>query len=315
MPKISVVVPVYNTEKYLKKCLESIIKQTYQDFEVIIVNDGSTDNSQKIIDEYIGKYQNRIKCINKENGGLSSARNAGIEVARGSYIIFVDSDDYIKINLFEKLLPYIQNNIDLVKYKLIKVNEEYKELEKIDGPTFDEVTGEQGFNKLVFKDILLEPACLYLYKRDIFTKNNFKFLGNAYHEDFGLIPLILLNAKSMVSIDFFGYHYVQASNSITRNEDYTKTVKRANDLLIHYDNMKNKINEIKISSYTKDNIKQYYTNAILEIAKTLKTEDKKQYVLEIKKRKLIKNIKIRNVKSLIKKIILMLNVRLYLRLK
>lgn len=312
MPKISVIVPVYNTEKYLKKCLESIVHQTYQDFEIIIINDGSTDNSQKIIDEYIKEYSDKVKCINKENSGLSSARNSGIEVARGDYIIFVDSDDYIETKLFEQALPYMQKDIDLIKYKLIKVDDKYRELERINGPTFDKVTGEEGFNKLVFNDVLLEPACLYLYKKDIFADSNLRFLENTYHEDFGLIPIILLNAKSMVSIDFFGYYYVQASNSITRNEDYTKTVKRANDLLIHYDNMKNKINEIKLSNYTKDNIKQYYTNAILEIAKTLKTKDKKQYILEIKKRKLIKNIKIRNVKGLIKKIILMLNIRFYL---
>lgn len=315
MPKISVIVPVYNTEKYLRKCLDSIINQTYQDFEVIIVNDGSTDSSQEIIDEYIEKYQTKIKCLNKENGGLSSARNYGIESAKGDYIIFIDSDDYIKTNLFEGLLPYIQNNIDLVKYKLIKVDEKNNELGKIEGPTFDEVTGEQGFNKLVFKDVLLEPACLYLYKREIFTKNNLKFLANTYHEDFGLIPLILLSAKSMVSIDFYGYYYVQAGNSITRNEDYAKTVKRANDLLIHYDNMKDKINEIELLNYTKDNIKQYYTNAILEIAKKLKTEDKNKYILEIKRRKLIKNIKVKNIKTLIKKIILMVNIRFYLSLK
>lgn len=304
MPKISVIVPVYNTEKYLRKCLDSIINQTYQDFEVIIVNDGSTDGSQKIIDKYIEKYQNRIKCINKENGGLSSARNSGIEAAIGDYIIFVDSDDYIETNLFEQALPYMQKDIDLIKYKLVKVDDKYKELERINGPTFDKVTGEEGFNKLVFNDVLLEPACLYLYKKDIFVDNNLRFLENTYHEDFGLIPLILLNVKNMVSIDSYGYYYVQASNSITRNEDYTKTVKRAKDLLIHYDNMKDKINEIKIATYTKDNIKQYYTNAILETSKKLKVEDKNKYILEIKKRKLIKNIKVRNPKIFIKKILL-----------
>lgn len=304
MPKISVIVPVYNTEKYLKKCLESIINQTYQDFEVIIVNDGSTDGSQKIIDEYIEKYQTKIKCLNKENSGLSSARNSGIEVARGNYIIFVDSDDYIEINLFEHLLPHIQKNIDLVKYKLIKVNEQHKEIERIDGPTFDEATGEQGFNKLVFNDVLLEPACLYLYKRKIFTKNNFKFLENTYHEDFGLIPIILLHAKNMVSIDFYGYYYVQASNSITRNEDYTKTVKRANDLLIHYDNMKDLVKEMDIEEKTRENIYLYYTNAIFNNLNKLQKEEKKKYVQQIYKRKLLKNIRLTNLKRLVKRITL-----------
>ncbi len=304
MPKISVIVPVYNTEKYLKKCLESIINQTYQEFEVIIVNDGSTDNSQKIIDKYIEKYQNIIKCINKENGGLSSARNVGIEVAKGDYIIFVDSDDYLETTLLEQMLPYIQKNIDLVKYKLIKINEENKELERIDGPTFDEVTGEEGFNKLVFNDILLEPACLYLYKKDIFIKNELRFLENTYHEDFGLIPIIFLNAKKMVSIDFYGYYYVQAGNSITRNDDYAKTVKRANDLLIHYDNMKSFVKGMDIQEKTRENIYLYYANAIFDNLKKLQKEEKKKYVQQICKRKLLDNIRLTNLKRLIKRITL-----------
>lgn len=304
MPKISVIVPVYNTEKYLKKCLESIIHQTYQDFEIVIINDGSTDNSQKIIDEYIKEYPDKVKCINKENGGLSSARNSGIEVATGNYIIFVDSDDYIETKLFEQALPYMQKDIDLIKYKLVKVDDKYKELERINGPTFDKVTGEEGFNKLVFNDVLLEPACLYLYKKDIFVDNNLRFLENTYHEDFGLIPIILLNAKKMVSIDFYGYYYVQAGNSITRNDDYAKTVKRANDLLIHYDNMKSFVKGMNIQEKTRENIYLYYANAIFDNLKKLQKEEKKKYVQQICKRKLLDNIRLTNLKRLIKRITL-----------
>ena len=315
MPKISVIVPVYNTEKYLKKCLDSIVNQTYQDIEVIIVNDGSTDNSKKITDEYITKFPEKVKCINKENGGLSSARNCGIELATGDYIAFVDSDDYIDMQLFEQLLPYVKRDIDLIKFKLIKVDEEYKELEKISGPVFNEITGEEGFNSLVFKDVLLEPACIYLYKKTLFDKNNLKFLENTFHEDFGLIPIVLLHSKNMVSIDFYGYYYVQANNSITRNEDYSKTVKRATDLLLHYDNMIKQIKKIGLAQKTIKNIKQYYSNCILEVAKKLQKDEQNKYILEIKKRKLIKNIRVKSIKSLLKKLILFLNIRLYLKLK
>lgn len=304
MPKISVIVPVYNTEKYLSKCLESLINQTYKDFEIIVINDGSTDNSDKIIDEYIKIYGEKIKCINKPNGGLSSARNYGIDNATGDYILFVDSDDYIDEKLLKNLLSYMEKNIELIKFKLIKVDQEYNELEKINGPVFEEITGEEGFNLLVFNDILLEPACIYLYKKTLFDKNNFKFLENTYHEDFGLIPIVLLNAKSMLSIDFYGYYYVQANNSITRNEDYYKTVKRANDLLLHYDNMLKQIAKISLTQDTIKNIKQYYSNSILEAAKGLKKEEQNEYILEIKKRKLIKNIRTKNVRSFIKKVLL-----------
>ena len=315
MPKISVIVPVYNTEKHLKRCLDSILNQTYQNFEVIIVNDGSTDDSQKIIDEYTKKYSEKIRSIYKENGGLSSARNCGIKCAAGDYIAFVDSDDYIAINLFEKLLPYVERDIDLIKFKIIKVDEKYNEVEKVNGPIFGEVTGEQGFNLLVFNDVLLEPACIYLYKKTMFDSNNLEFLENTYHEDFGLIPIVLLNAKNMVSTECYGYYYVQANNSITRNEDYCKTVKRANDLLVHYDNMLEQIKKNNLKQKTINNIKQYYSNSILEVAKKMGKNEQSKYILEIKNRKLIKNIRVKSMKLLIKKLILNLNIRLYLKLK
>ena len=117
MPKISVIVPVYNNEKYIGKCIESILKQKMQDFEIIIVNDGSTDDSEQVINKYLTLYMDKIKYYKKENGGISSTRNFGINKATGDYICFVDSDDYISDDLFEKLDKYIHKQIDIIKYK------------------------------------------------------------------------------------------------------------------------------------------------------------------------------------------------------
>ena len=121
MPKISVIVPVYNTERYLSKCLDSILNQTYDDIEVIVVNDGSTDNSELIIKEYVNKFPNKLKYYKKENGGLSDARNYGVEKAIGDYLCFVDSDDYIDTKLFEMVTPQMDKQIELIKYKAIIV--------------------------------------------------------------------------------------------------------------------------------------------------------------------------------------------------
>src|SRR4051794_4889210 len=109
MPKISIVVPVYKVEKYIKRCVDSILAQTYQDFELILVDDGSPDNCGKICDS-LAKQDKRIKVIHKENGGLSTARNAGIDVAVGEYIGFVDSDDWVTKDMFEYLLNLIEDN-------------------------------------------------------------------------------------------------------------------------------------------------------------------------------------------------------------
>ena len=114
MIKYSFVVPVYNTSKYLKKCLDSLVKQTFKDFEVIIVNDGSTDKSKDIILKYESKYDS-IKVINQENQGLSMARNNGVKKASGKYIIFIDSDDYVEKGLLKEIDKEIED-VDVLRY-------------------------------------------------------------------------------------------------------------------------------------------------------------------------------------------------------
>ena len=198
MPKISVIIPVYNTEKYIEKCLESLAKQTMQDFEVIVVNDGSTDNSKSIIKEYMKNSELNIKYLEKENGGLASARNYGVERALGKYISFLDSDDYLDESLFSELEKYMDKDIDLIKFKMKTVNEEGKILEKLDGPVFDVCTGEEGYKKLCTTDKYMDPACIYLYRKEFFMENNFKYKLR-YHEDFGLTSLIIIQAKTFVS--------------------------------------------------------------------------------------------------------------------
>jgi len=315
MPKISVIVPVYNTEKYIEKCLDSILMQEYDNYEIIVVNDGSTDNSKKIIEKYEKKYPEKIKFFSKENGGLSDARNYGVSKAMGEYLCFIDSDDYIAKDLFKSLEKYIDNEIDLIKYKCILVDENYKEIEKIDGPNFECDTGEGGFNKLCFHDKLIEPAWLYLCRREYFIENNFEFPVNKYHEDFAIIPFMIISAKTVVSTDIYGYYYVQSANSITRNGNAEKTKKRAYDMLEHYDNLIKKLSEKNFQKITLDNFKVYISNCLILKFEELPKKYQKEYIKEIKKRKIIDNIKSKNIKQLIKKILLRINVKLYLKIR
>lgn len=311
MAKVSVIVPVYNTEKYVERCLDSLIHQTRKDeMEIIVVNDGSTDNSEEIIK----KYREQVKYYAKENEGIAKTRNFGIEKATSEYIMFVDSDDYIEPTLIEKLKPYMDQKIDLIKFKLQKVDEKGKIIEKVGGPVFEKVTGEEAFEKLFSEDVLLDSPCVYVIKKELFTQYNFQF-RRTYHEDFGLIPLIILVAKSVVSTNYYLYSYVQVENSITRNEDYEKTIKRMEDVLGHYDNMIQTIEELELSQKAKENIRIYYTNAILLKLNELKEKDKNYYIKQIKLRRFDKNIKARNGKQLLKKILLKINIKLYLKLR
>ena len=113
--KVSVIVPVYKTEAYLEKCLDSLVNQTLSDIEIIVVNDGSPDNSQDIIDRYVEKYPQKVKGVIKENGGLSDARNYGLDFVSGEFVTFVDSDDYVELDSYEKTYNYAkENDLDVV---------------------------------------------------------------------------------------------------------------------------------------------------------------------------------------------------------
>lgn len=315
MKKISVIVPIYNVEKYISRCLDSILMQEYENLELILINDGSTDNVEKIINMYLEKYPNIIKYIKKENTGLSDTRNRGIEIATGEYIMFVDSDDYLAPDLLKKLKPYMDKEIEMIKFKAQKVTENGEELGTLNGPVLDETTGEEAFSKMCFEDELMETAWLYLYKTELLKQNSFKFAKGLYHEDFGLIPLIILKAKTFVSTDICGYNYVQSTNSITRTQNYEKTVKKVYDLLIHYDNIINSIEKYDIQLKTKENVKIFCTNSILLRINDLEKRDRKKFIKEIKKRKMTKNIKARNLKQLLKRMILEINIPLYLKIR
>lgn len=235
--------------------------------------------------------------------------------ATGDYILFVDSDDYIDSNLLNRLSSYMEEQIDVIKFKLNRVNQRGEIIEKVKGAVFEKTDGQTAFDQLYATDVLLDSPCIYLYKKDYILRNGFQFQVGTYHEDFGLIPLVIVRAESIISIDYEGYYYVQSDNSITRNENYDKTIRKMKDSLLQYDNMLQKIQQYNLRNTTEENIKIYYTNAIILKLKDLKEEDKNIFIREIKQRKMISNIKIRNLKQFFKRIILGWNIKLYLKLK
>ena len=175
-------------------------------------------------------------------------------------------------------------------------------------------SGEDAFNKLCFTDKYLDTLWSYIIKKSLFIDNNLYFEKGRFHEDFGLLPLLILKAKKMVSLDDYVYYYVQTDNSIMREKNINKTIKKAKDALYHYDNILNTIKKYNLSEITKENVRIYLTNAILLKVTELNGKEQKWYIKELKNRKIYKNIKVRNIKQLIKKILLFLNIKLYLKL-
>lgn len=307
MKILSIIIPFNNGKKYLDRCLKNIEEIEYDDYEIILIDDFSNDNSEKIAQEYknIKYYYTKEETI-----GVGNARNLGIEKANGKYIMFVDVDDTIEKDLFNNLEKHIKQDIDMIKYKMqiIKDKSYY-----IDGPVFDVINGEKAFNKLCFEDNYLDSPCLYLIKKELFERNNLYFEKNVYHEDFGLIPLLLVNAKTVVSTNIYGYNYFQSENSIMRNKDYLKQIKKANDKLFLYEQLINKCSSMKLAQNTSDNLLEYYTNSIILSIKDLKKQDRIIYENKIKEKGLLKNIRVNNIKKMIKKITLKFDMEFYFK--
>ncbi|MBQ9298391.1 MAG: glycosyltransferase family 2 protein [Clostridia bacterium] len=315
MPKVSVIITAYNCESTIKKCIDSVVDQTMNDYELIVVNDGSTDNTELEVLKYKEVLGSKLKYFYKDNTGVADTRNYGLEKATGEYIMYIDSDDYIDTELLAKQETNLNDSVDVIKFKMIQVEENGKEICKIDGPVFDAILGQDAFNKLYYQDILIDQPCIYLFRREYFKDNNFRFLAGTIHEDFGLIPIVIANAKTMISTNIYGYYYVQTPNSITRENSKEKIIKKTEDSFLHYDNMLKTIENQDLTTFTKENIRLYYTNSILLKIRDLPQDLKKHYLIEFKKRKMIKNIKIRNLKQFLKRILIAISPNLYFKLR
>ena len=202
MAKISIIIPVYNVEKYLRQCLDSLVNQTLKDIEIIIVDDGSQDSSGEFCDEYALK-DDRIKVIHKENGGLGNARNVGMTYATGDYLAFVDSDDWVTLDYFEKLYDSaIKNNTD-VSIGTVIVFKNGKSKKKINPQKIEMLFAKQGF------------ACLKIYKRDFIEQFNLQFTEKLYYEDMFFAMMVYLNMQNYSIVNDAYYYYRHQEGSIT----------------------------------------------------------------------------------------------------
>lgn len=225
MPKVSIIVPVYNVEKYIDKCLSSLVNQTLNDIEIIIVNDGSIDNSEQIILKYKEKYPSKIVYLKKENGGLSDARNFGMPYAKGDYIAFLDSDDYVELDTYEKLYNRaIQTDADMVECDFYW---EYSDKKIHDTSANYKDESDMYANARVV-------AWNKLYKKDLIINSGIKFPKGLRYEDLEFFYKILPQLKKIELINEPLIHYVQRDNSIT----YVQNEKTA-DIFAILDNIIN----------------------------------------------------------------------------
>ena len=224
----SIIIPVYNVEKYLRECLESVLCQTYEDWETICINDGSTDGSATILEEYAAK-DSRFKVISQANGGLSVARNSGLEAASGDYVLFLDSDDYLEKDALRIIADNLSDE-DLLCFSGRRFFEESGEYEKAD--ILPQETFETGWeyysrNALCHRNFAFVCVVLRCYKRAYLLENRLRFKPGIYHEDNMFTPLACYYAKKVKVIPDALYDYRVRESSIMT----TRSLKHKEDIL------------------------------------------------------------------------------------
>lgn len=226
---LSIVVNMYNTAKYMPKCMDSLLEQDIlpSDYEIILVNDGSTDNSLSMANEYQNRSEEselfpKIKIVNQENKGLAAARNAGVDVAEGKYLCFVDPDDYIEKNSLSELLSIMEEkNLDILRFNYQKVDEEYNFLpDHKTEAQFDYSTGV--ISGIEFLKNRLGVACYvwpYIYRLKLIKSNNIRFIETCYFDDTPWLPRVLQKAKRVECIPVRHQYYLQRQGSMVRTNN------------------------------------------------------------------------------------------------
>lgn len=265
---ISVVVPVYNVEKYLEKCLQSLIEQCYSDMEIVVVDDKSTDRSLCIAKKY-EKYNN-VKVISKEkNTGLSDSRNVGIRESRGQYIMFLDSDDYVEDGCIFKIQEIVkkENEPDIVYFgyseEYESTNEKYIKYGYVSKK--DKIyTGEEFAIAELKQRNLYAAACFGIYNREFIVRNNLYFESGLLHEDELWTPQVILRANKVYTSDYVFYHYLRRNGSITRSGNKTKHGQDMLCICKKLDILANEIKNPELKKYMDNHIAMLYMKGMTE---------------------------------------------------
>lgn len=273
---LTVVIPVYNVEKYLKRCIESILIQEWKNYDILLVDDGSTDNSPQICDDYAKAYD-FISVIHKKNGGLSAARNTGISHAEGEYVYFPDSDDWIEPDTFIALAEVVESQ----KFDIISFNREFVKGEE-DAIVSDSLVtqvfeGKDAFVQMLKHSYITGFANDKIYRKSLFTDNDIQFPIGKYYEDLGTNYKLFLSAKKVYATNQKYYHYlIDNPDSITQswNEQKFSDMFEFYKDIFYSDFVRSQLNQEELQTS-----QLYYVNGLTHILASLyKSELDKKYI-------------------------------------
>lgn len=261
---LTIIVPIYNTSNYLEKCVLSLLNQNIHDYEILLIDDGSTDSSLEICKKLCDQYSDKIRYFHKDNSGLSDTRNYGIQCAKGEYLLFVDSDDYIEENVLLKLEKIIQTNNrpDIVYFGYF-----WETTNKMI-PKFSYSISQIGLQSninFLYSELsrgnLPIPVCFALFKRSLILNNNLFFASGILHEDERWSPQIIVQSKIIYVTDIVLYHYVQRKGSITKANDRTLNGLHLLNTCYFLEEYTNSLDDKKLKKLLKNRIAMVYMRA------------------------------------------------------
>ena len=273
---LTVVIPVYNVEKYLKRCIESILIQEWKNYDILLVDDGSTDSSPQICDDY-AKVYDFISVIHKKNGGLSEARNTGISHAKGDYVYFPDSDDWLEPQTFKELADVLESQ----EFDIVSFNREFVKGEEdtiVSDPLVTQVyEGKDAFVQMLKHSYITGFANDKIYKKSLFIDNNISFPKGKYYEDLGTNYKLFLSAKNVFATNQKYYHYlIDNPDSITQswNEQKFSDMFEFYKDIFYSDFVRSRLNQEELQTS-----QLYYVNGLIHILASLyKSKLDKKYI-------------------------------------
>lgn len=301
--KLSFIVPVYNVAPYLRKCVESLVHQDFSDYEIILIDDGSTDESGKICDELSESISDErlvIRVLHQKNRGLSAARNAGIKAAKGEYICFVDSDDYWETNVLEALMAQIERDkLDVLRFKYQNVNERYEVFNPNKSAPYrnDDYSGDVT-DGITFLNTHFGTACyavMFILRRDLivnsFTPSSVHplkdcfFTPGIYFEDTDWTPRMLCRAKRVASTDTIVYNYLVRQGSITKAVEQSKKQKVLDDKMRLIGEMQRQAKELQERGLNSTWFSRMIADTVISVIGMLSTDfycERKVYLSRLK---------------------------------
>ena len=283
--KLSVIVPIYGVAKYLYKCIDSLLSQDIMDYEIILVDDGSPDECPQICDEYAVQYPNTIKVIHQSNAGLSAARNAGLAIAQGKYIMYVDSDDYLQPNVLGALMEQIERDqLDVLRFRYQNVRECGEVFMPHEGMKSDHNNySSEPTDGLSFLNERMWVQCYavqFILRRELALLE--LFTPGIYFEDTDWTPRMLLRAKRVASTDLVVYNYLWREGSITLSQkDIAKHRKQLQDKMGLLERLNQWGNQVSDRRWFDSMISSLVVNIVGMLAGPFYAE-RKEYIMQIK---------------------------------